>query len=126
LKKIAIALALVLGMVSTTFAHDVLLAKNDSEGSLVIVNQTGEDLNEMLISRSSEESEWEDANLFEGRILENKKSAELPLSFFEQSGNYDLTFTSVDGNDYYIWEVDVRNAGTIIVTRDDLDTGDDS
>jgi hypothetical protein len=125
LKKIAIALFLVLGAALTAFAQDVRLAKNDDEQVLVIVNDTGEDLNEMLISPSSEESDWERNNLFEGVVVKNGESVEIPLSVFTQDGAYDLTFTSVKGNDYYIWDVDVRGAGTITVTKDDLDTGDD-
>jgi hypothetical protein len=90
-------------------------------GSITIKNLTGKNLNEMLISPASEENNWNKEDHFKGKVLKNGQSVEIKKSIFTKDENYDLTFTSVDGDDYYIWEVDVKHVNSIEVTKDDLD-----
>lgn len=92
------------------------------KGNLVIKNTTGKDLNEMFISAASEEEDWEEANLLEGKVLKNGKSITISKSVFTENDLYDFTFTSTGDDIYYIWEVNIAKTATLTVTRDHLDT----
>jgi hypothetical protein len=89
--------------------------------TITIKNMTGKNLNEMLISPASEENNWNKEDHFKGKVLKNGQSIEIKKSIFAKAENYDLTFTSVDDDDYFVWEVDVKHVNSIEVTKDDLD-----
>ncbi|RPJ07200.1 MAG: hypothetical protein EHM28_07985 [Spirochaetaceae bacterium] len=89
---------------------------------ITLKNATGEDIYEMMISPVSMEDSWEKANILEGNILKNGASTTIPRGVFTKNEKYDLTWTSVGKElDYFQWEVDVKNIGTITVTKEDLD-----
>ncbi len=88
-------------------------------GMLVVTNNTGEDLDEMDISASSEAEEWEEINLFNGKVLKNGESIEIPVSAFTKNEKYDLAFSGED-HSYFKLDVDVKNGGSVTVENGDL------
>ncbi len=89
---------------------------------ITIVNNTGSELNEMLISPVSNDSEWEETNYLEGKTVKDGESFQVEKTIFAKAENYDLTFTSTDETpkDYFKMDVDVKNITSLTVTKDDF------
>jgi hypothetical protein len=117
------ALAVILGLAAC--GGDAKSAAAPAKpGILVITNNTGEDLKELDISVSSEAEDWENVNLFNGKVLKRGESIEIPTSSFVKDEAYDLAFTGED-NSYFKMEVDVKKVGTVTVEKSDVFTSGD-
>ena len=103
---LAAVLTLVMGLAAC--GEDNGSTASVTPGMLVVTNNTGEDLNEMDISVSSEEE-----------VLKHGESIEIPVSAFPKNEKYDLSFTG-ENNSYFKMEVDVKTAGSISVEKGDL------
>ena len=114
---LAAVLTLVMGLAAC--GEDNGSTASVTPGMLVVTNNTGEDLNEMDISVSSEEEAWDEVNLFNGKVLKHGESIEIPVSAFPKNEKNDLSFTG-ENNSYFKMEVDVKTAGSISVEKGDL------
>jgi len=119
--RIPAVLALTLGLAACGEEKNTA-AVPAKPGVLIITNNTGEVLSGMDITVGSEFDRWEGRNLFNGKTVKPGESVQIPLSVFPKNQPYNLMFISQE-NSYFVTEVDVRTAGTVVVGKDDLFLG---
>jgi hypothetical protein len=113
---LAVMLAVIFGLVACGGNSNG--GQSATPGVLVVQNNTGEDLTEFDISAASEEENWENKNLFDGKVLKHGASIEIATALFAKNEKYDLAFES-KGNSYFKMEVDVKKGGTVTIEKRD-------
>ena len=93
----------------------------ESKPTITVTNLTGQAISDMIISAESNDSDWEEADLFGGKTLKNGESIEINKTEFTKSENYDLSFAGEDGTDYFIWSVNPEWTDSLTVEPDDTE-----
>ncbi|MDR1317686.1 MAG: hypothetical protein LBK13_12520 [Spirochaetales bacterium] len=91
---------------------------------IILLNSTGYEVTEVYVSPASSD-DWGDDYLV-NTTLDNGDSFSVTLPVpLSEADVYDIQFVDIDGDTYTLFDVPVRNGGTVEVTDEDLDEYDD-
>lgn len=114
---IAVACAALVGCAKKA---DAPAAQAQTDKSMItITNNTGAELNELVISAASNENDWEETNHLDGKTVKDGESFQIARSIFTAAESYDLAFSSTDDKSYFKLGVDVKTVDALSVTKDD-------
>ncbi|MDR1179328.1 MAG: hypothetical protein LBK44_02390 [Spirochaetales bacterium] len=91
---------------------------------IILLNSTGYEVTEIYVSPASSD-DWGDDYLVNTTLDDGDSfSVTLPVPLSEVDV-YDFQFVDIDGDTYTLFDVSVKNGGTVEITDEDLDEYDD-